>query len=213
MKNLSLILNGVLAVAVAILFYQVNGLKKHTDSTQSNEVTESEGTTQALIESNTNLSDAKIVFVNTDSINEKYNYISDFTKTIRARKSALEAQMESMTLKFQQDYQSYQQSAQAGIASQSELMRQEENLKRQQNELANKELQMQNLGIELEEKNEELNSNVKVFLKKINNGRFDYILSYSDLVPTILLTNPKLDITAEVIKGLNEEYASKKTKK
>jgi outer membrane protein len=213
MKNLSLILNGVLAIAVAILFYQVNGLKNQTESTQSNEVTGSEGTTQALIESNTNLSDAKIVFVNTDSINEKYNYISDFTKTIRARKSALEAQMESMTLKFQQDYQSYQQSAQAGIASQADLMRQEESLKRQQNELANKELQMQNLGIELEEKNEELNNNVKVFLKKINNGRFDYILSYSDLVPTILLTNPKLDITAEVLKGLNEEYASKKTKK
>ncbi len=215
MKNLSLILNGVLAIAIAILFYQVNTLKNQTNSKDNSDLPDKEvsTSTQALIESNTNLADAKIVFINTDSINEKYNYISDFTKTIRARKSALEAQMESMTLKFQQDYQSYQQSAQAGIASQADLMRQEESLKRQQNELANKELQMQNLGLELEEKNEELNKNVKEFLKKINNNRFDYILSYSDLVPTILLTNPKLDITSEVLKGLNEEYASKKTKK
>jgi ABC-type molybdate transport system substrate-binding protein len=78
--------------------------------------------------------------------------------------------------------------------------------------LANKELQMQNLGIELEEKNMELNKNVKQFLAKFNNGKFDYILSYSDLMPTILLTNPKLDITPEVLSGLNEEYNAKKKK-
>jgi hypothetical protein len=46
-----------------------------------------------------------------------------------------------------------------------------------------------------------------------NNGRFDYVLSYSDLIPTILLTNPKLDITPQVLLGLNAEYNAKKAKK
>ena len=150
--------------------------------------------------------------MNTDSINEHYQYIADFTKVIRNKKASLESQMQSMTAKFQSEYEAFQQSAQAGVAPQSELQKQQASLERQQQELANKELQMQNLGIELEEKNMELNKSVKDYLQKINNGRFDYILSYSDLMPTILLTNPKLDITTEVLKGINEEYNTKKKK-
>jgi outer membrane protein len=211
MKNLSLIINGVLAIAVAILFYQVHSLKNNgvSSDNSSSEV----AVKPTIVTSATNLADAKIAYVNTDSINEHYDYIADFTKVIRNKKATLESQMQSMTAKFQQEYEAFQQSAQAGVAPQSELQKQQASLERQQQELANKELQMQNLGIELEEKNMELNKSVKDYLVKINNGRFDYILSYSDLMPTILLTNPKLDITTEVLNGINEEYKNSKKKK
>ncbi len=211
MKNLSLIINGVLAIAVAILFYQVHSLKNRATGSSSDGGTE-KTEIKPLVVSNTTLADSKIAYVNTDSINEHYQYIADFTKVIRNKKASLESQMQSMTAKFQSEYEAFQQSAQAGVAPQSELQKQQASLERQQQELANKELQMQNLGIELEEKNMELNKSVKDYLQKINNGRFDYILSYSDLMPTILLTNPKLDITTEVLKGINEEYNTKKKK-
>jgi outer membrane protein len=211
MKNLSLVLNGVLAIAIAILFYQVHSLKNSGTST---EVSSIDATTKpTIITSSTKLNDAKIAYVNTDSINEHYAYIADFTKVIRNKKATLEAQMQSMTAKFQGEYEAFQQSAQAGVAPQSELQKQQASLERQQQELANKELQLQNLGVELEEKNMELNKSVKDYLLKINNGRFDYILAYSDLMPTILLTNPKLDITPEVLQGINDEYKAKKAKK
>jgi outer membrane protein len=212
MKNLSLILNGVLAIAIAILFYQVHTLKNGNVAVVDSS---SSGTSvkPAIVASATNLVDAKIAYVNTDSINEHYQYIADFTKIIRSKKASLEAQMQSMTTKFQTEYEAFQQSAQAGVAPASELQKQQASLERQQQELANKELQMQNLGVELEEKNAELNKSVKDYLQKINNGRFDYILSYSDMMPTILLTNPKLDITPEVLSGINSEYAAKKGKK
>ncbi|MBL7936761.1 MAG: OmpH family outer membrane protein [Bacteroidia bacterium] len=212
MKNLSLIINGILAIAVAVLFYQVHSLKNLT-ALQVDAAVGDATVQPAVIASSTNLADAKIAYVNTDSINEHYDYISDFTKIIRNKKATLEAQMQSMTAKFQQEYDAFQQSAQAGVAPQSELQKQQASLERQQQELANKELQMQNLGVELEEKNYELNKSVKDYLQKINNGRFDYILSYSDLVPTILLTNPKLDITKEVLTGINAEYKNSKKKK
>lgn len=211
MKNLSLILNGVLIIAVAILFYQVHSLKSlvvpAAESTSETEVK------PAIVASPTNLGDAKIAYVNTDSLTENYEYIADFNKVLRGKKASLEAQMESMTIKFQNDYQAYQQSAQAGIAPPAELAKTEESLKRQQQDLANKEMQMQNLGVEMEEKNMDLNRNVKEYLQRYNNGKFDYILSYSDMVPTILLTNPKLNITADVLKGLNDEYKAKKAPK
>jgi outer membrane protein len=211
MKNLSLILNGVLIIAVAILFYQVHSLKSLV--APATETTPGTDVKPQIVASSTNLGDAKIAYVNTDSLNEHYEYIADFTKVLRGKKASLEAQMESMTIKFQNDYQAYQQSAQAGIAPPAELAKTEENLKRQQQDLANKEMQMQNLGVELEEKNMDLNRNVKEYLQRYNNGKFDYILSYSDMVPTILLTNPKLNITADVLKGLNEEYKAKKSTK
>lgn len=212
MKNLSLILNGVLAIAVAILFYQVNTLKNGSSGADSSNNESTQSIQPTITASSTNLADAKIAYINTDTLNEHYAYIADFTKVLRNKKAVLESQMQSMTEKFQREYQEFQQSAQAGIAPQAELQKQQANLERQQQELANKELQMQNLGVELEEKNMELNKMVKEFLLKFNNGKFDYILSYSDLVPTILLTNPKLDITTQVIKGLNDEYNAKKKK-
>jgi len=163
-----------------------------------------------VINSSTNLVDAKIAYINTDSINEHYAYIADFTKVLKSKKASIESQMQILTSKFQKDYESFQQSAQAGIASEADLIKQKTNLERQQQEIANKELQMQNLGIELEEKNIELNKNVKNFLQKYNKGKFDYVLSYSDMMPTLLLVNPKLDITKDILKGINDEYKSKK---
>ncbi len=212
MKNLSLIINGILVIAVAILFYQVNTLKNNGLSSGSEEGT-SENKNPIIVNSASNLADAKIAYINTDSINEHYAYIADFTKVLKAKKSSIENQMQSLTAKFQQEYEAFQQSAQTGIASESDLMKQKTSLERQQQEIANKELQMQNLGIELEEKNIELNKNVKDFLAKYNNGKFDYVLSYSDMMPTILLVNPKLDITNDILKGINEEYKTKKIKK
>ena len=210
MKNLSFIINGILVVAVAILFYQVHSLKNSGDVSSQNEV---ENKNPIIVSSASNLADAKIAYINTDSINEHYAYIADFTKVLKSKKSVIESQMQTLTTRFQKDYESFQQSAQAGIASEADLMKQKSNLERQQQDIANKELQMQNLGIELEEKNIELNKNVKDFLAKYNNGKFDYVLSYSDMMPTILLVNPKLDITNDILKGINQEYKNKKNKK
>ena len=210
MKNLSFIINGILAVAVTILFYQVHSLKNPGDVSSQNEI---ENKNPIIVTSASNLADAKIAYINTDSINEHYAYIADFTKVLKSKKSVIESQMQTLTTRFQKDYESFQQSAQAGIASEADLMKQKTNLERQQQDIANKELQMQNLGIELEEKNIELNKNVKDFLAKYNNGKFDYVLSYSDMMPTILLVNPKLDITNDILKGINQEYKNKKNKK
>jgi len=210
MKNVSYIINGILTIAVAILFYQVHALKNTGIASSQSEV---ENKNPIIVTSSSNLADAKIAYINTDSINEHYAYIADFTKVLKSKKSVIENQMQSLTTKFQKDYESFQQSAQAGIASEADLMKQKTNLERQQQDIANKELQMQNLGIELEEKNIELNKNVKDFLAKYNNGKFDYVLSYSDMMPTILLVNPKLDITNDILKGINQEYKNKKNKK
>lgn len=211
MKNISLIINGVLAIAVAILFYQVHSLKNGV--TVSSEKSSSEVSVKpTIIASAENLADAKIAYVNMDTLNLHYLKIADYSKDMNRRKTSLESQMQSMTAKFQQDYEAFQQSAQAGIATQGQLEKQKQDLERQQQELANKELQLQNLGIEMEEKTYQLNTDLREFLKKFNNNKFDYILSFSEISPALLLVKPELDVTAQVLKGLNDDYTSKKKK-
>jgi len=213
MKNLSLYLNGVLAIAVAVLFFQVNSLKKQLNPVSEESTTVSETTLKPTITaSSTNLADAKIAYVNMDTLNFRYLKIADYSKDLGRRKTALESLLQGMTEKFQQDYATFQQSVQTGIAPQAALEKQKQDLERQQQEIANKELQLQNLGVEMEEKTYQLNTDLRQFLLKFNNNKFDYILSYSEVSPALLLVKPELDVTKEVLKGLNDEYNAKKKK-
>ena len=54
---------------------------------------------------------------------------------------------------------------------------------------------------------------MRELLIRMNAGRYDYILAYSEAVPTMLLGNTALEITDEVIAQLNTEYKGRKTKK
>lgn len=181
-------------------------LSMHTASSPATAPTK-ENNVQPLL-----LPDAKIAFVNIDTINEKYLYISDYVKSMKKRKEAIEAQLQSMMNQFQKDYETFQQSVQAGIAPQAELEKQKRKLEQQQKDIQNKQLQMDNLAVELQEKNEQLQKDMKMFMKRFNNGKYDYILSYSDALPNVLFANPQYDITNEVLQALNKEYLESKNK-
>ncbi len=71
-------------------------------------------------------------------------------------------------------------------------------------------MQIDNLTMDIAEKNEIFQKNIKEFLLKWNAGKYDYILSYSESVPTMLLGNATLDITNQVVPLINEEYNNKK---
>lgn len=221
MKNISLIINAVLVIAVSVLFYQVHTLK----TSGNNQAAENQGqriagdsiVTPSKIALNeegpSNLADAKIAFVNIDSINSKYLEIADYSKKMKAQVQVLENSIESLTATFQSEYESYQQSAQAGIASQSDLMKAEEGLKRKDQEIKNKQIQLQNLQYDQQDKIVELNEKLQQVVDKYNNGRFDYVISYSEALPLLVFKNKKLDISNDVVKILNEEYMNSKNSK
>lgn len=213
MKNILVGVVAVLAICVAILFYQVQALKSelaggHPESAKKEEASEPKIITSA---SDAKLPDARIAYINIDTLNENYLFIADYVKVLKGRRQALEAQITGMTQKFQQDYEAAQQSAQAGILPPAELEAKKIQLERQQNEIASKQMQMDNLGVEMQEKNEELQREVKNFLISYNQGKYDYIMAYTSTVPTILLANPKLEITGQVLQALNAQYKERKS--
>ncbi|MBK7668731.1 MAG: hypothetical protein IPJ32_16200 [Sphingobacteriaceae bacterium] len=86
-------------------------------------------------------------------------------------------------------------------------------LERQQRELENKQIQMDKLAMDMQEKNDQLQLDVKNFLMENYDGKYDFIMAYTTTVPTILLANPKLEITYQVLDALNTAYLQNKSSK
>ena len=215
MKNVLYAIIAVLAICVGILFYQVQSLKSSMGGTSTENVDSAKESKKPVIINSANdpLPNAKIAYINIDTLNEKYLFISDYVKVLKNKRIALESQMQAMSQKFQEDYESAQQSAQAGLLPPAEMENKKRDLERQQRELENKQIQMDKLAMDMQEKNDQLQRDVKDFLMENYDGKYDFIMAYTTTVPTILLANPKLEITYQVLDALNTAYLQNKSSK
>lgn len=216
MKNVLYTVIAVLVICVAVLFYQVQSLKRTVVGGESAENTSAnkESKKPVIINSASDpLPNAKIAYINIDTLNEKYLFISDYVKVLKNKRIALETQMQAMSQKFQADYEAAQQSAQAGLLPPAEMENKKQQLERQQRELENKQIQMDKLAVDMQEKNDQLQRDVKTFLMENYEGKYDFIMAYTVAVPTILLANPKLEITYQVLEALNTAYINNKSSK
>jgi len=215
MNKILIGVNAVLVVAVAFLFYKVNnitGKEVASEEKQENTGATKKDTTASkpsMVNAATPPT-GKIAFINIDILNEECQEVNDLVAEAKSKKANIEASVQSLSVKYQAKMEEYQRSAKAGIAPQSQMEALAREIQEIEKEAQNKQLQMDNLSDNIGRKNADFQTNLKAFLVKWNNGRYDYILSYSDAVPTMLLGNASLDITKEVIEKVNEEYRSKK---
>ncbi len=210
-------INAILVVAVAFLFFKVfssTGAAGNVVETDKEPAagTEVEKPAKTLPQVG-NTPTGKIAYINIDELNEKSLEISDMVNDAKKRRNAIEASLENLNMQYQKEMEDYQTSAKAGLASPGELQMKEKKILAIEKEAQNKQLQMENLTVDIGEKNTAFQKNVKNFLLKWNKGRFDYILSYSDAVPSVLLGNTSLEITGEIIEELNNEYKQRTIKK
>lgn len=214
MNKILLGVNAFLVLAVAFLFYKVNSIggsaetkdvkKENTNSGDSAKKTNTDVVNVATPPT------GKIAFVNIDIINEQSLEVGDMVNELKRSKANIEASVQSLSMQYQKKMQEYEASAKAGIAPQSELEAKGREIQAIEKEAQNKQLQMDNLSMTMNEKNGTFQQNLKSFLVKWNDGKYDYILTYSDAVPTLLLGNASLDITKEIMEKVNAEYKAKK---
>jgi len=206
--------NIVLVAAVAFLFYKVN-----TISATDGETKEENKQTVAADSGKKNVSSfntvatpvtGKIAFVNIDIINEESAEVNDLIAEAKRSKANIEASVESLSMKYQTKVEEYQSAAKAGIRSQSDMEALAKEIQGLELEAQNKQLQMDNLSMAINEKNAAFQDNLKAFLVKWNNGRYDYILTYSESIPSMLLGNAALDVTKEVMEQVNADYKKRK---
>ncbi|MBI2720833.1 MAG: OmpH family outer membrane protein [Bacteroidetes bacterium] len=217
MNKILIGLNVLLVAAVAFLFYKVNSLSSDTDVSvkQDNTIEPIKKDKDIIKVSSINSVSTpvtgKIAFVNIDQINEQSTEVNDLVAEAKRSKTNIEASVESLSIKYQTKMEEYQASAKAGIRSQADMEALAKEIQTIEREAQNKQLQMDNLSMSINEKNTAFQEGLKQFLAKWNNGRFDYILTYSNAIPSMLLGNASLDITKEVIENVNAEYKNRKS--
>ncbi|WP_443939790.1 OmpH family outer membrane protein [Pedobacter sp. MW01-1-1] len=151
----------------------------------------------------------KIVYVNSDSLLTKYEYFKDLKVKFEGKTKNAQADMQAKGQAFQREVAQYQQQAQTMPADQRKTT--EERLARKQQEL---QTYQQNAGGALQneqaQENEKLYDKIALYLKGYAKEKgYKMVLSYSKGNPTILFADESLDVTTEVIKGLNAEYSKK----
>lgn len=152
----------------------------------------------------------KIVYVNSDTLSEKYEYFKDIRTKLEAKIKKAQSDLQSKGQAFQREVADYQQKA--GGMSASERQATEERLARKQDELGRLD-QNASTSIAQDEATEYGNVYTAItdYLKKhAEENGYTFVLTYSKTNPTVLYADDKLDITHQVLNGLNEEYKAKK---
>lgn len=152
----------------------------------------------------------EFVYVNSDSLLSKYDYFKEMNTRLETKSKKAEADLKDKGTAFQREVAAYQKDANTMSADQRQKT--EERLARKQQELQGFQ---QNAGAALQNEqateSEKLYDKVADYLKGYAKEKgYKMVLTYSKANPTILFADESLDVTAEVIKGLNEAYAKDK---
>lgn len=157
---------------------------------------------------------ARIAYVNIDTLESQYEYLKTKRKDFEERKKGMSAELERSQRQFQQDYLAAERKAQAGTLTQAEYESTSKRLMQMKQSLESREAALtEKLLAEQDEFNKDLQKRLDEFLKDYNKDKhYDYILSHSKAVGFIMLANDQLDITTDVVNGMNELYKKEATK-
>ena len=203
MQKISIALNALLLVAVGVLFFMVFSLKKQisggadTGSVAALPLPKAEG---------------KIMYINVDSLEASYDYFIKIKTQLEKKGKANEAEIKNLYDGFQKTYQKYQQQGetmneQQMMAAQQDLAAQEKSIR------AREEMITANYAKEAEKLNNQFLKNVQDYLKKKSQvHHYSYVLGYVK-ESNLLYVNDSLDITKQVVGGLNAEYKEADEKK
>src|SRR5690554_1094782 len=196
-KSLSFVVKAALGLIITAGFYSCNQGSNVKTTTADSLSTGSTGVEQ-------------IVYVNSDSLLNNYEYFKEIRTKFEENAKKAQADLQSKGNAFQKEVADYQKNA--GTMSAEQRANTEERLARKQDELGRlNQNASASLAQQEAEENEKLYNKVSEFLKKhAQENGYKLVLTYSKSNPTVLYADESLEVTNEVVKGLNAEYAKEK---
>lgn len=197
-KNIHYIISGVLTVAIAVLYVLYFMDSDKPQKSESN-IHNDKGEIHAAV---------NIAYLNIDTVIQEYDMYYKFKEQLEAKTKHLESELNSKTRAWEREAADFQDKAQKGLLLRSEMQEIQQKLAMEQQNL----YQLGNeMSLELAEEEQVMNRqliySIMEFLKQYNKQYgYKYILGTS-FGGNILYANDSLDITQEVLKGLNEKYA------
>ena len=201
MKKTSIILSiAAVAIAACALVFALKGNK-------CTKAEKAEGTETAAVAGD-------IVYIQIDKIVLGYDMYNDLGGDLEAKKQTIESDINKKGRKLESDMKAFENQINKGLLTRSAAEKQQQELLQRQQTLQELAQQKQN---ELMEENSVLMNKVmdaiKTYLEAYNEShQFAAILTTSETTNVVIVGNPALDITDEILEGLNAEYAKNRTK-
>ena len=155
-----------------------------------------------------------IVFFNIDKVVESYDMANDLRSVVETKVSGIQAEIDRRGNKLQKDANDFQNKMDKGLLTTSVANAQYQKLQQQQNEYQQYVVRKQ----------QEMQEEQQVMLNQIMNAIAEFVQAYNvekqyalilttsgDILPAPVVTgSAKLDITQEILDGLNAEYVKTK---
>ena len=205
MKNLSLILNGILAIAVIVLFVKVFSETSKGSSTHSSAAHDS--ICNGVL---------PIAYINVDSLLLNYNFAKEANESLISKQEESRLNINTKARQLQTEMGEFQRKLEANAflsrdraeQEQARLLKRQQDLQQLDGQLSQQLMQVQ------QKMSEQLRDTIESFLETYNkSGKYEYILSNTSK-DNILYANKNkgYDITAEITDLLNKRYANKNKK-
>ena len=202
MKNASLVIS-IISLIAAIVF----GVLFLTAGDKKAEVS-AEGQTMAVA------TEGAIVYVDLDRILMEYDMANDLRSVVETKAQNIQAEITRRGKKLENDVKSFQEKMNKGLMTRSVAEVQQQKLMQKEQEFNNYAAQKQQ---EIQEEQvvmmNQLGDAIKTFLDKYNEEKqYAMILTNNGGAP-VITADPALNITDDVLAGLNDEYIKTKNTK
>ena len=146
----------------------------------------------------------RIAIVNMDSINNGFQMVADIQRELASTEEKLSKDIQDQGSRWQKDYDNYLQ-----VGATMTL-----NEPRRQQELATLQQTYANQIVSLQaQRLQEVTDYILAYIEEYNqDGRYSLILSSGNM-SGVLYRASTMDITSDILNGLNQKYAAEKAKK
>ncbi len=151
----------------------------------------------------------RVAYVNTDTLLNNYSFFKEKQEVMAKKTEKYQKEFQNRAQGLQAEFKSYENTRGSLTINQArskeeELMRKRENLAQYEQSLN------QSLAVERNKMLGELDSVVTNYMQNYGStNSYDLVLTYTK-GSGVLYANPKMDITNQVLEGLNAEFKSKK---
>lgn len=190
-KQLFLVTINVLAfIGVIVLFVLFLTSKKNENNTPPKSI-----------------DNVSFAFVNTDTIWDQYDFVLDVQVDLATIEKNYQNQYAAAVNNFQKEYNEYLKKGTAGMLSLAEQKATEEKLAKKQQDISEMEAKLsQQLLEEKTKRNQEVHDTIVNHIARYNKSKNYTFIFEKSFAGTLLFANPALDITKDILTGLNSEY-------
>lgn len=204
-------LNVLLLIAVVVLFYLHFSSKQEIADVKN--TVKNDSVPKLTFDVPKNLSGAKVLYVNIDSIDMKYEAFTDLAKESTSSYNYQLQVYQTKAKALQDRYDLLQQKIKMGTISSDEATKEENSINAEAEDLKKMESNITSLENNAMQKNAIITQDITTYFKQYSRDKgIDYILGYGSS-SNVLYANDSLDVTKDVLEALNANYRLNKAQK